>query len=324
MAFTVKVCPRRVDRVEIVTLVDDVIENSGSRLHNNVIPVDKWVSQENTSPWNTFAGHGLATLVRTYIKSESFEVLYDTGPSGEILLHNIKALGIDLSCIDAIVMSHGHWDHFNGLTAVLAEIGQQDIPVYIHPRMLAKRRIVNNTEQGERIRTLPAVCSLQDITDAGGSPRSSNQPVLIAGDTVLRTGEIPRITEYEEGLPNHEAFIDGEWTDDSKIIDDNCLIINTRRGLVVVTGCAHAGIVNSVNEAVRLTTMNKVHAIIGGFHLGGARNEPRIERTIKDLQAISPEMIVPCHCTGATARHSIANAFPKAYVTSSVGNLYRF
>ncbi|MFW9960816.1 MAG: MBL fold metallo-hydrolase [Candidatus Thorarchaeota archaeon] len=319
-----KICPRRVDRVEIVTLVDNVIENSGRRLHNNVIPVGEWVSQENTSPFNTFAGHGFATLIRTYIKNESFEVLYDTGPSGEILLHNVKALGIDLSSIDAIVMSHGHWDHFNGLTAVLAEIRQQDIPVYIHPRMFAKRRIVIKTEQGERIRTLPPVCSLQDITDAGGSPRSNNQPVLIAGDTVLRTGEIPRITAYEEGFPNHQAFIDGEWTDDSKIIDDNCLVINTKRGLVVVTGCAHAGVVNSVNEAVRLTRVSKVHAIIGGFHLGGARNEPRIDHTIKDLQAISPEMIVPCHCTGATAQHSIANVFTKAYVTSSVGNLYRF
>ena len=324
VAITVKICPLTVDRVEIITLVDNVIENSGSRLHNNVVPVGEWVSQENTSPWNTFAGHGLATLIRTHIKRESFEVLYDTGPSGEILLHNIKALGLDLGAIDAIVMSHGHWDHFNGLTAALDEIGRQEVPVYIHPRMLAKRRFVIKTERGERIRTLPPVCSLQDITDAGGSPRNTDQPVLVAGDTILRTGEIPRQTEYESGFPNHQAFIDGEWVDDSKIVDDNCVIINTKRGLIVVTGCAHAGVVNSVNEAIRLTSVNKVRAIIGGFHLMGARNESRVNHTIKDLKSISPEMIVPCHCTGAFAQNSIANAFPMAYVTSSVGNLYRF
>ncbi len=324
VAFTVTICPRTVDRVEIITLVDNVIENSGSRLHDNVVPVGEWVSRENTSPWNTFAGHGLATLIRTHVKRESFEVLYDTGPSGEILLHNIKALGLDLSAIDAIVMSHGHWDHFNGLTAALTEIGRKEIPVYIHPRMLAKRRIVINTEQGERIRTLPPVCNLQDITEAGGSPRSTNQPLLLAGDTLLRTGEIPRETEYEKGLPNHQAFIDGDWIDDSKITDDNCVVINTKRGLIIVTGCAHAGVVNSVNEAIRLTAINKVHAIIGGFHLMGARNESRVKHTIKDLQALSPDLIVPCHCTGAFAQHSIANAFPMSYVTSSVGNLYRF
>ncbi len=318
------ICPRRVDRVEIITLVDNVIENSGSRLHDNVVPVGKWVSDENTSPWNTFAGHGLATLIRTYIENDSYEALYDTGPSGEILLHNVKALGVDLSAIDAIVMSHGHWDHFRGLTTILAKIGRQDVPVYLHPRMLVKRRFVIKTEQGERVRTMPPVCSLDEIIDAGGSPRSTIQPVLIAGDTILRTGEIPRKTKYEKGVPNHQAFVDGEWIDDSKVIDDNCVVIRTKRGLIIVTGCAHAGVINSVNEAIRLTGVNKVHAIIGGFHLGGKRNKSRVERTIKDLLAISPAMIVPCHCTGAFAQHLMANAFPRAYVTGSVGNLYRF
>jgi 7,8-dihydropterin-6-yl-methyl-4-(beta-D-ribofuranosyl)aminobenzene 5'-phosphate synthase len=315
---------QRVDSVEIITLVDNVIENTGSKLYDNVVPIDGWVSKENTSSWHTFAGHGLATLIRTHHREDNFEVLYDTGPSGEILLHNVKSLGLDLSSVDDIVMSHGHWDHFGGLTNILVEIGRQGVPVYIHPRMSAKRRIITKTDRGEHIRELQPVCSLSDIKDAGGDPRSTTEPILIAGNTILRTGEIPRKTIYEKGIPNHQAFVDGEWVDDSKIIDDNCLAIETKRGLIIVTGCAHAGVVNSINEVIRLTGVKKVNAIIGGFHLAGKQSEPRIESTIRDLQEISPSMIVPCHCTGAVAQHMMAEAFPKAYVTSSVGNLYRF
>jgi 7,8-dihydropterin-6-yl-methyl-4-(beta-D-ribofuranosyl)aminobenzene 5'-phosphate synthase len=315
---------QRVDSAEIIAIVDNVIENSGSRQHENVLPIGRWVSGEQTSPSYTFAGHGLATLIRTHLGDSSYEVLYDAGPSDEILLHNLKAMGIDLRSISAIVMSHGHWDHFGGLKAALAEINRHDIPIYLHPRMFAKRRIISKTETGEKVWEFTPVCSLDEILEAGGAAEITTKPILIAGNTVLRTGEIPRETEYEVGFPNHQSMVDGAWIDDSEIIDDNCLIIDTARGLIVITGCAHAGVVNSVREAIRLTGRKKIRAIIGGFHLMGKQNEQRIEKTIEDLKKFSPEMIVPSHCTGAVAQHMLANAFPEAYVTGSVGNMYKF
>jgi 7,8-dihydropterin-6-yl-methyl-4-(beta-D-ribofuranosyl)aminobenzene 5'-phosphate synthase len=315
---------RRVDSAEIITLVDNVIETSGSRLHKNVVPIGQWVSGEQTAPGYTFAGHGLATLIRTHLGNSSFEVLYDAGPSDEILLHNLKAMGIDLRPISAIVMSHGHWDHFGGLKAALAQINRHDTPIYLHPRMFAKRRIISKTATGEKIHEFTPVCSLDEILEAGGAAQITTQPILIAGNTVLRTGEIPRETEYEKGLPNHQSLVDGVWVDDSEIIDDNCLIIDSQKGLVVVTGCAHAGVINSVREAIRLTGRKKIRAIIGGFHLIGRQSGQRIEKTIEDLKKLSPDMIVPSHCTGAVGQHMMANAFPEAYVTSSVGNMYKF
>jgi metal-dependent hydrolase (beta-lactamase superfamily II) len=320
----VKAHLQRVDSAEIITLVDNVIETSGSRLHENVIPMGRWVSGKNTSPSFTFAGHGLATLVRTHLGEDSFEVLYDTGPSGEILIHNLRAMGIDLHSVDAIILSHGHYDHLGGLKAALDDTGRNDVPVYLHPRMLVRRRVVSKSKSGERINELPPVCSLEEISEAGGIARIMTEPTLIAGNTILRTGEIPRMTDYEVGFPNHQALIDGIWVDDSEIIDDNSLAIECHAGLIVLTGCAHAGVVNSVKEIVRLTGVNKVHAIIGGFHLVGRQNEERIEKTIIDLKKFGPDMIVPCHCSGAVAQHMMAEAFPEEYVTGSVGNMYRF
>jgi len=318
------ISPLIVDSVEIITLVDNVIEVARNKLHDNVVPLYQWVSTKDSSPNHIFAGHGLSTLIRTKSGDRTFEILYDTGPSGDILLHNVRAMGLNLSSTDAIVISHGHWDHIGGLTAILAEIGHPRTPVYLHPRMFVKRRIATKTEQGERVRELPSVCSISDIKEAGGNPIVTTEPALIAGSTVLRSGEIPRQTEYEKGFLNHQAFVDNEWIDDSEIIDDNCLIMRTKRGLVIITGCAHSGIVNSVYEAIRLTGVNSVHAILGGFHLGGEHNESRIASTIRDLQAINASMIIPCHCTGATAQRLMEKAFPYAYVISSVGNMYRF
>lgn len=314
---------QRVDRVEIITLVDNVIENAGSRTHECVAPVYQWVTGKSAAPRYTLAGHGLAHLIRTYLGGEVFEVLYDTGPSDQLILHNVRTLGLDLGSLDAIVLSHGHWDHFGGLIAVLTATGKLGVPVYLHRRMFDRRRVVTKTEQEERIHEFPAICSIDDIADAGGNPIITTESILIAGQTILRTGEIPRNTDYERGFANHQALVDGEWMDDSEIIDDNCLAIRTRKGLIIITGCAHAGLINSINEAIRLTGTRKVHAIIGGFHLSGTHNEPRIKRTINDLKALNPQMIVPSHCTGVVAQHMIAKAFPEAYVTGSVGNLYR-
>jgi 7,8-dihydropterin-6-yl-methyl-4-(beta-D-ribofuranosyl)aminobenzene 5'-phosphate synthase len=313
-----------VDNLTITVLVDNVIEWSGSEKHKNVLVADQWVKEKERRSIYVRGGHGLAFLIQTNVGDQSFEILYDTGPSGEVLLHNLKTLGLDVSSVDAIVMSHGHWDHFGGLLDVLKRIGRNDIPVYIHPKMLNARRTVAQTDEGKKINDFPQVPTAEEIVASGGKLVISADPLLLAGDTILRTGEISRLTEFENGFPNHQMLVDGDWVDDSKVIDDNCLGIRTPSGIVVVTGCAHSGIINSVKEVMKLTGEDNIRAIIGGFHLMGKRNMSRVEKTVMNLKELNPSLIVPCHCTGAPAQHLIAQEVPEAYATGSTGNRYVF
>ncbi len=313
-----------VDSLTITVLVDNVVELYSSEKHENVLSASQWVKKKEDESLYVFAGHGLSFLVQTRVGDSSFEILYDTGPSKEILLHNLEVLNIDVSSVDAIVMSHGHWDHFGGLLEVLRRIGRKDIPVFIHPKMLNPRRTVSQTNEGEKINNFRLLPSLDDIVAAGGKPVISAKPELLAGNTILRTGEIPRLTAYETGFSNHQMRINNEWIDDSMVIDDNCLGILTTSGIVVITGCAHSGIVNSIREIINLTGEDSIRAVIGGLHLMGKRNMPRIERTITDLKEIAPGMIVPCHCTGTIAQQRIAQGLPEAYSSGSTGNRYVF
>ena len=304
--------------------MDNVIEWSGSETHENVLGASQWVKEKGLDSIYVHGGHGLAFLIQTQVGENSYEILYDTGPSGEILLHNLKVLNLDISSVDAIVMSHGHWDHFGGLLDVLKKMRKKEVPVYIHPKMLNPRRTVIHTDEGTKITDFPLIPTLEEIVAAGGRPVSSANPVLLAGNAILRTGEIPRQTEYEIGFPNHQILVDDKWIDDTKVIDDNCLGIQTASGIVVITGCAHSGIVNSVREVMRLSGEKRVRAIIGGFHLMGKKTTPRIRKTIADLKEIGPSMIVPCHCTGAPAQHLFAQELSEAYVTGSTGYRYVF
>jgi len=313
-----------VDSVTITVLVDNVIEWSGSEKHENVIGASQWVKEKTRDSIYVRGGHGLAFLIETKVGESSYQILYDTGPAGELLLHNLVALNLDISSVNAIVLSHGHWDHFGGLISILKKTGRENIPVYIHPMMLNPRRTFIQTIEGEKINEFPPVPTFDEIIDAGGKPVVSANPILLANNTILRTGEIPRLTRYELGFPNHQMLVEGEWIDDSMVIDDNCLGIQTQSGLVIVTGCAHSGVVNSVKEIMRLTQQTNVRAIIGGFHLMGKKRTSQIEMTISDLKKIQPDMIVPCHCTGAPAQHLMSQELSDVYVTGSIGNRYVF
>jgi len=142
---------------------------------------------------------------------------------------------------------------------------------------------------------------------------------------VCITGEIPRKTSFETGYTQHKAFVSGAWKSDPLIRDERAIAINIKgKGLVVLSGCAHAGIINTIAYAQQITGTEKVHAVMGGFHLAGKEFESRIQPTIKELQRINPKLIVPSHCTGWRAMCAIAKTFPKALVWNSVGNFYKF
>jgi 7,8-dihydropterin-6-yl-methyl-4-(beta-D-ribofuranosyl)aminobenzene 5'-phosphate synthase len=148
-------------------------------------------------------------------------------------------------------------------------------------------------------------------------------PSMMIDDMVLISGEVARITDFEKGFPIHHACRDDTWVPDPLIMDDQCAIIHVRnKGLVIITGCGHAGIINIIHHAQALTGVKQVHAVIGGFHLTGGFFEPIIPATIKALQQIDPRYVVPCHCTGWSATHQIARAMPEAFIPSSVGTTF--
>src|SRR5262249_5072128 len=131
---------------------------------------------------------------------------------------------------------------------------------------------------------------------------------------------VDRATAFERGLPNQEKWDGATWVPDPMIYDDQAVVLHLRdRGLVVLSGCGHAGIVNIVRYAQKLTGVERVHAVLGGFHLSGPAFEPIIGDVCAELSALAPAVIVPAHCTGWRATHTLAAAFPDAFIQNSVG-----
>lgn len=314
---------RTVDRIEITTLVDNVVDLVPDSPRPDALKAWQWVKGKRTKPTDVFAGHGLSLLVSTHIGNEFHHVIYDAGPSPRLLAHNVAVLGIQLRDVSEVLMSHGHDDHFGGLLWALKRIGHRDTPVYLHPRMFLKRGRLVKTEQGERIKEMGPIPTVDEVIRSGGRPLMDTQPRLLAGNTLIASGEIPRMTTFETGVPGHKAFVNGTWEDDENVIDDTFLLAVVRdRGLVVMTGCCHAGIVNTVKHAIKLAGSDRIHAIVGGMHLVGRDGQSRVVPSVEFLTGVHPSLIAPAHCTGWRAVRLLGQSIPDAVVNSGVGDRY--
>jgi 7,8-dihydropterin-6-yl-methyl-4-(beta-D-ribofuranosyl)aminobenzene 5'-phosphate synthase len=162
--------------------------------------------------------------------------------------------------------------------------------------------------------------SQADLDREGVTIIEERGPSLLLDGTVLVTGQVERVTDFEKGFPLQQARTDHGWEPDIWVWDDQAIVCHLKnRGLVVLSSCSHAGVINILQHARRLTGIETVYAFVGGLHLSGAVFEPIIPRTIAELQAIGPSVIVPGHCTGWRATHELARALPGAYVQTSVG-----
>lgn len=248
---------------------------------------------------------------------ESF--LSDAGLTKDGLLHNMDVLEIRSQDLRAVVLSHGHTDHVAGLMGLLTRVGRRGLPLVLHPDAFLRRKIVL-PDGGELLVPPP---DRRDLEQEGVEIREERWTSLLLGGLVLVTGQIPRTTAFETGFPIHYAEIAGQWEPDPLIHDDQAAVIHVReKGLVVLSGCGHAGIVNTLRHAMAVTGVNRVHAVLGGFHLTGRLFEPSIPPTVAALTEMAPRMIVPPHCTGWRAVHAIANALPQAFVPNSVGTTF--
>jgi 7,8-dihydropterin-6-yl-methyl-4-(beta-D-ribofuranosyl)aminobenzene 5'-phosphate synthase len=317
---------KEVDRAEILSLMDNSIDFQSTIEREEVQQVRKWVKERKGEDWTKehflppMAEHGFSMLIRIFHNGACRSVLYDTGGSPEGVVTNADRMGLDLSEIESIVLSHGHYDHFGGLLAVLKVVGKQDLPIIVHEDMFKTRGVVETDGTIRKYADFP-----RDDQVRPARYVRTKQPYLTADETVLVTGEIPRETDFEKGFPQHRVFANDQWQPDPWLLDDRAIVINIKhKGLVVVSGCAHAGIINTIRYAQKITGLNDVLAIMGGFHLVGKECEPRISQTVEKLKLINPNLIAPSHCTGWKGICGIAEAMPHAFVWNSVGNLYRF
>ncbi len=264
---------------------------------------------------------GLSLLVSVIDQGRRETILFDTGVTPEGALHNLAVLGIDLSTIQTIVLSHGHTDHTHGLDGFLDKLGTRRMPILLHPDAFLKRRIVYNDNS---ILDLPPP-SLHDLQREGIELLVERGPSFLINGKLLVTGQIERTTDFEQGLKNQQAEIDGTWQPDPWVYDDQAIVIHVRnKGLVVATGCGHAGVINILRQVCAQTGVEQIYALLGGFHLSGPLFEPIIPQTVEALQRINPAVVVPAHCTGWRASQRIAQMMPDAFTPNSVGTTFVF
>lgn len=241
-------------------------------------------------------------------------LLFDTG-QGTALEGNADKLGIDLRTADMLVLSHGHYDHTGGLPLVIGRAPA--VEIYAHPAVTGPRYAIRAGIAKTVAMPAAARAALEGRT--AGVSWVTGPLELTAGVGV--TGPIPRITDYEDtGGP---FFVDEEGRQADLIPDDLALWVRADAGLVVVVGCSHAGLVNTLHHALRLSGETRLHAVLGGFHLGEA-SETRLARTTGELRQLDPDLIVPCHCTGNVAAERLERTFGERVVRGSAGAVFRF
>jgi 7,8-dihydropterin-6-yl-methyl-4-(beta-D-ribofuranosyl)aminobenzene 5'-phosphate synthase len=309
-----------VDAVEVTVLVDNAVDI--------LLPGDE-VVRRPAIEYGMLEGdratlraeHGLSLLLTVERGGGRATVLYDAGLGAGTAVHNLDVLQVGLGDLRAIVLSHGHTDHHGGLEGMVRRAGARGLPLVVHPDAWRDRRVV--FPSGAALHLPPP--SRQDLDREGVAVGEERRPTLLIDGAVLVTGEVERVTAFERGLPGSQARAAGAWEPDPWIRDDQAVVAHVRdRGLVVLSGCSHAGAINVLRQAQRLTGVERIHAFVGGMHLSGPAFEPLIPPTLDELAAIGPDWVVPGHCTGWRAQHELARRLPDAYVQTSVGTRLRF
>jgi len=268
------------------------------------------------------AENGLALLVDVYFGDGRYRILLDTGLTDVVILHNMSALDICPNEIDHAVISHGHPDHYGGLEGLLKA---RDFPlaVTLHPDAFLIRHV--NAGSGMVIPYYNQSLRREDLEAAGARLVLARDPVPVC-PTATTTGEIPLTISFEppgppEGTPSSLWCLrDGRFEED-KTLDDLALVVNLKeKGLVVVTGCAHAGVINTIRQAQEVTGVDKLHAIFGGFHLGfpGIPPEKGVS-TVDELKSLNPKVVSPMHCSGFSTLAAVQREMPEAFFLNTAG-----
>ena len=310
---------KEIEKVTITCLVDnnvDLLLPETAVAHRPAIAAN-WYERP------LIAEHGFSAAVTIESDENKQVMLIDSGLDSLAAVHNAEVLGFELSDCKLVVSSHGHIDHAGGLLDVRNKMNKEKlIPIVIHPDAFRNRMV--KLQDGKSI-NLPAP-NRSLLRKSGYEIVETNSHSMWLDDSVLVTGEIVRTNNFEKGFPNHFSEAkDGEMESDPLIKDDQAVVLNVKdKGLVVITGCGHAGIINTINHAKELTGEDRICAVIGGMHLSGRVFESLIPKTMDEMQALKPDFVVPCHCSGFRAMTEIAQRMPNAFIQNGVGTNYTF
>jgi 7,8-dihydropterin-6-yl-methyl-4-(beta-D-ribofuranosyl)aminobenzene 5'-phosphate synthase len=319
-----------VDRLEVQVLVDNVTDS----LSTNPGGVRSELASLLSAGMAVWSGesiccahHGLSLIVTAHANGTSHTVLFDSGPEGYVVERNGQRLGVAFDAIETVVLSHGHWDHGGGLLKALELICKnqtdREVPLYLHPDVFRSRGFRLPSGAIVPFKDVPRI---EALTEQGGSVICIAEPRFLLGGWFYISGEIPRVTTYEHGFPNHmRKAKDGvTWEPDPLIMDERFLAVRVReKGLIVFTACSHAGVVNVLKNAQATFPAIPLYAVMGGLHLSGAGPEKIIPETVRDLQGFDLKMIIPGHCTGWRAITALVNTFgADVVVPSAVGKQY--
>lgn len=276
-----------------------------------------------------FACFGISLLVTGRCEGRVNTILFDGGPTGHAVEYNVPRLGLDLGGVEAVVLSHGHIDHAGGLPTAIRMISGANngerVAVHVNPEMFLHRgeRLDDGT-----IFPLEDVPSVETLEQAGGEVTNDGQARLLLDNIFYLSGEIPRTTTYEMGIPVQvkRDAPSADWEPDPWVMDERYLAVNVRdKGILVFTACSHAGLINVLRDARDRFTPTPLYGVMGGFHLAGKIFEAIIPETVRDLAEFDLKVIVPGHCTGWRAVHHMVDAFGEDIVVpSAVGRRHLF
>lgn len=318
-----------VDRLEIQILVDnatDMLSSTPANVEHEQAGLIRRGIRSMNGQCLCCAAHGLSCLLTAHRGDTRHSVLFDSGPENYAFERNVTRLGADIGAVEAIMLSHGHWDHSGAmllaLTMIRARNGGREIPYYAHPGMFRPRavRMANGT-----LRQMEDVPSVEDLTGFGAKVVVTTEPQNIQDDMFYVSGEIPRVTPFETGLPGQVRRTDDgkDWEYDELIMDERYLAVHVRnKGLVVLSACSHAGIINVLTDARATFAGVPMHTAMGGLHLSGT-NERVIPQTIEAMRTFDLTCIAVGHCTGWRAVAALNAAFgDKVLAPSAVGKRY--
>ncbi len=305
------------DRVEVHVLVDNTTDSLSS-VPDFVETEFAGLTRRRGGSWVLAgsclccAAHGLACLVTVHRGSERHTLLFDSGPEDRTFEQNASRLGVELGAVEAIVLSHGHWDHGGAMLRALQLVRDRNgggvVPYFAHPDMFRSRATKFGHDQ---MRPMEDVPSVEALTAHGARVVVTREPQTVLDGLAWISGEIPRVTPFERGLPGqHRRTLDGKgWELDELIMDERFVAVNVKdKGLVVLTACSHAGVVNVLRHARASFPDVPIHAVLGGLHLSGS-NEKIIPETIAGLRELAPAVIAPGHCTGWRAVSAFVQTF---------------
>ncbi len=317
---------KAVDKLDITILVDNATDNLSSvpRFVETEFVAQAGRGLKLSGKCLCCAAHGLSCLITAHEGERSRTLLFDTGPEDWVFERNVVRLGADIGAVEAMVLSHGHWDHAGAMVRALQMIternGGRDVPTYMHPDMFYSRALKMPDGKMFRVEDVPSV-ELLSANRADVIVTTEEQSILDGSFYV--SGEIPRVTAFERGLPGqHRLNRGGVWEPDELTKDERFVAVHVAgKGLVVFTACSHAGLINVLTEAGRRFPEIPLYGVLGGFHLAGV-TEAVIPQTVEALASFGLELIAAAHCTGWRAIGALAAAYGDKVVPSTVGKRF--